>query len=238
MNSWDIRATRELIRSRFGREQAKLASPPIQSMLDRLKYARFHFYAAKDGFLAYVDDDLKARSLLEVWLTDDPVEADRNDRFHIEIGSHVLGCVQGIHAVADIAAHAAYYSLAIDTTDLVLPETAIANVSVVKLLKPNSSFSAVCRILKSIANDGNAQHIAALSNHAKHRSLISVGLHEDQTVTGTDRHALKFPAFSYKGKNYQPVQVLQLLESEVDRVGLATHQLGNAIHATLLTSAA
>jgi hypothetical protein len=238
MDNWHIAATRTLIQSQFGQAQLQLANPPLKSVLDRQEYVRFHYHEVKDRFVGYVKENLTDRGLIEaIWSGDEAAE-EKHQRFHVEIGAHVLACVQGLHAIADIAAHAAYYSLGLNLSATPLREAAINLASVVEEIRGVATLSRVASLLESLADGGEFKHIAALANHGKHRSLIAPGLHEDQTGKAEKRHWLQFGSFVFKGEVYPQVEVMPLLEREFNRGSRTFVDLGNEIHASLVARAA
>lgn len=238
MENWHISATRTLIQNQFGSEQLQLAILPLRSVLDRQEYVRFHYHEVRDKFDHYVEENLTDRSLIEVIWSGDESAEENHQRFHVAIGAHVLGCVQGLHAIADIAAHATYYSLGLNLSSSPLKKAAINVASVVGAVRSTPVLERVALLLESIAEGSDFKHIDALSNHGKHRSLISPGLHEDQTGEAENRHWLQFDSFEFKGTIYPQVEVMPLLAREFHRTSRAFVDLGNEIHQALVARAA
>lgn len=238
MHTWHIAHTRDLIRTIFGHDQLQLAAPSLRSVVDRLSYARFHYFETIDRFDKYVAENLATKSLLQVALSNDENEILDNHHFHIEVGAHVIGCVQSLHAIADIAAHATYYSLGMNLDPKPLKEATIDVKKILDRPEGRSKSASTKAILRRLSGEGDFNHIAALSNYGKHRSLIRVGMHEDQKATSAARHKLEFPWFQYKGTPYPQKEVYSLLRHEIDRISLAFVELGNAIHLSLEERAA
>jgi len=202
-------------------------------MIDRQEYAAFHYFEIKSLFADFVKTQLQDQSLLEaVFFGDDEVN-DKHNRFHIQVGAHALGCIQSLHALADIAAHAVYFSLSLNKAANPLPEQGVGFRSVLKLLEQDTALLAVTNQLAALEG-GQFLQLTALANHGKHRSIVRVGLSEDQTGIATQKHELRFPSFEYKGISYYETEVVSFLQCEFDRINHAIVDLGVSIHESLV----
>ena len=113
MSSWDLQEARSLSRQRFGQEQFNLATHSVGSTVDRREYARFHYHEAKDIIDTRLGTLQQEQRLFLVMLgggTDD--EQNEYEDSRVQLGAHVVACVQSLHAIADTFAHAIYFSLA------------------------------------------------------------------------------------------------------------------------------
>jgi len=113
MGRWDVEETRKHIRRLFGEDQLELAKPCLRSVVDRQTYARIHFQDAKAKLDFYTQTALQDTSLFEVTFGDSEGWVEFNN-FIREVGAHLTACVQSVHAVPDILAHALYYSLGLN----------------------------------------------------------------------------------------------------------------------------
>ncbi len=111
MEPWNIDETRQQIARLFGRHQLNLARDSLRSIDDRMTYAAIHYQDAVLLINTYVDENLKNASLIEVMHRDDEsLSADFN-LFIRKVGAHLIACIQSIHTLPDILAHAIYTRL-------------------------------------------------------------------------------------------------------------------------------
>lgn len=182
MGRWDIEETREHIRRLFGDDQLELAKPCLRSVVDRQTYARIHFQDAKAKIDSYTQTALQDASLFDVTFGDSEAWVEFNI-FLREVGAHLTACVQSIHAVPDILAHAIYYSLGLNQATGALKARDVCAGSVLRLLRRERQLSAITALLESLMSTDTFAHLAALANQAKHRSIVFPSLDEDLTHT-------------------------------------------------------
>ncbi len=108
---WDLNETRQLIRTRYGLDQLELARQSIGSIVDRREFARFHYHEAVDLLASDIDELFKSNELFPAMLGARDEHRDKYQECLFKIGAHVTACVQSMHAIADILAHALFYSL-------------------------------------------------------------------------------------------------------------------------------
>jgi len=150
-----------------------------------------------------------------------------------KIGAHVVACIQSLHAIADIMAHAVYYSLGMNRSDNALREANISTTTVLEKLGDSAELSTVHQLLTKLASGGRADHLAALSNYSKHRSIIRTAMTEDWTGEEPERHRLTLGGVSYKGKSFPDARVKDFITDEHDRIARLIVDTGNAMHAVL-----
>ena len=232
MTQWDMAETRNQIKRLYGHEQLAMAIPALRSVIDRRDYAHFHYHEANDLFLAFAQEHLDNEPLL--WVIH---QSDENfSEFHwliTRIGAHVVACIQSLHAIADIMAHAVYYSLGMNRSDGALREGNISATTVLEILGDYAELSIVRQFLTEMASGGRADHLAALSNYSKHRSIIRTAMTEDWTGEEPERHRLTLGGFSYKGKSFPDARVKDFVADEHDRIARLIVDTGNAMHAVL-----
>ncbi|MBK5913857.1 hypothetical protein CCR84_05885 [Rhodocyclus purpureus] len=204
MGCWEIEETREHIRRLFGDDQLELAKPCLRSVVDRQTYARIHFQDAKAKIDSYTQTTLQNASLFEVSFGDSEAWVDFNI-FIREVSAHLTACVQSIHAVPDILAHAIYYSLGLNQAVGALKARDICAGSVLKLLKREPLLNTIASLLDSLVSAEKFTHLAALTNQAKHRSIVFPTLNEDLTGTREKRHIVAFPAFVHDDRTFPQV---------------------------------
>ncbi|GGX09631.1 hypothetical protein [Undibacterium macrobrachii] len=132
MEPWNINETRQHIARLFGRDQLLVAKDSLRSIDDRMTYAAIHYQDAANLIDAYVNEHLKNASLFEVLYLDDENFSTDFNFFIRKVGAHLIACIQSIHTLPDILAHAIYYSLAINLTQKPIKERMITASSVGK----------------------------------------------------------------------------------------------------------
>lgn len=232
MARWEMEETRQHVRRLFGDDQLELSKPCLRSVVDRQTYARIHFQDAKAKIDSYIQTELQDASLFEVTFGDAEAWVEFNS-FIREVGAHLTACVQSIHAVPDILAHAIYYCLGLNFSACALKARDISAGSVLKLLKREPQFNAITSLLESLVNTDSYSHLAALSNQAKHRSIVFPSLNEDLTGARDKRHMVVFPAFVYEDTQYQQVFVNDFLAVEYERSSQGVVQTGIELNAVL-----
>lgn len=232
MARWDVEETRQHIRRLFGDEQLELAKPCLRSVVDRQTYARIHFQDARAKLDAYTQTALQEASLFEVTFGDSEAWVEFNI-FIREVGAHLTACVQSIHSVPDILAHAIYYSLGLNSAPGALKARDICVSSVLKVLRRDARYDGITSLLDSLVSAGTFSHLAALTNHAKHRSIVFPSMNEDMTGTRAKRHMVVFPAFNYDDNSYPQVFADDFISVEYERSSQCVVHTGIELNAVL-----
>lgn len=232
MGRWDVEETRKQIRRLFGEDQLELAKPCLRSVVDRQTYARIHFQDAKAKIDSYTQTALQDASLFEVTFGDAEAWVEFNI-FIREVGAHLTACVQSIHAVPDILAHAIYYSLGLNRSAGALKPRDICAGNVLRLLRRESQLNTVATLLESLVSAETFAHLAALANQAKHRSIVFPAINEDLTGTRERRHMVVFPAFAYDDSPYPLVFADDFLAVEYERSSQCVVNTGIELNAVL-----
>lgn len=228
---WDVKQTREHVRRIYGEEQLALVRPCLRSLADRQIYAQIHFRDAREKTGSYVQTRLEQSSLLETI-----ADAEAWDVFNVvirEIGAHLTACIQSIHAIPDILAHAVYYSLAFNLSPAFLNPRSITVGSVVRLLRVDQQLVALSDLLDELARGGAFPHLSALANLAKHRSIVFPALEEDSSGARDETHSVVFPEFERDGSTYPKVYAEELLALEHHRCSKLLVETGRALNALL-----
>ena len=237
MHLWDIDETRKHVLRLYGRFRLERARPALRSVADRLSYARIHIQALEAVIKTYLSPARRTQELGEIVFSDSEDAWNDFNLFLREVGAHATAGIQSLHAVGDLLSHAIYYSSAIDATEP-LEERKISVGTVVGRLKSRTNTDALCHSLSSLGPNGDFQHIAALSNRAKHRSLVLPSLSEDHTGQRAERLAVFIEAFTHDETNYPAVQAQAFLVAQFEAIGRRTNETGNELNAMLRHSAA
>ena len=234
MTAWDRDETRELVAFSYGKAQAELAYQSMNSTIDRQEYARYHYHNAKNLFDEYVGKLHSPESFVKVSLGGG--DEGKQDELHQciwEIGAHVTACVQSLHAIADILAHAIYYALCYNLKPSPLSERDIYLNAVKRKLEQTAEHNNLAHELASLASGDDFAYLGALANHSKHRSLIRSGLCVDLTGKKLEPYTLEFQEFIYDKKPYPRRAILPFLQSEFDRQSLRVFEAGNVLNSVL-----
>lgn len=229
---WNMSLTRRLIEDTFGRDQLTLARPSIKSVSDRLDYARYHYQEAMRLIAEFAQTYLANRSILDVASSNDEAEKSAFEELMTKLGAHTIACVQSVHTLPDILGHMLYFSIGLNRTS-VLKEESISAASVGKLLQKNALYSDLAKSLRQLNEEGAFDHLSALANHSKHRSIVQPQLNEDHTGFRNDRHEVRFSLFAYKGRVYPAISVKELLEPEYERCSKLVIRAGSDLNQIL-----
>lgn len=222
---WDLQETRQLIGDMFGKEQLLLARQSLNSTLDRLRFAGFHFHEAMERWDQH-HNDIKNFDPIHVVLGqgDEEVRHQRAERMD-ELSAHVQACVQSLHAIPDILAHGIYYSLALNIK-YSLSERKIAAWSISQKLALDPSLRRLDDLFRSIYSAGDFEYLDALNNHGKHRSIINTAVWSDLTGLAENPISLQFSDFKYSGANYSRRDIRPVLTDEYARISKGIVQCG------------
>jgi hypothetical protein len=233
MDHWNLEETRTHIARLYGQHQLELAKPCIQSVFDRQIYAQIHYKDARAKTDAYIRAELQETSLLEVTFGDSDEAWGKFNIFVRELGAHVTACIQSMHALPDILAHAVYYSLGLNITPVALKSRDVGAASVSKLLGSDAELSILRDLLTEFFKGGSFVHLSALANQAKHRSIVFPSLSEDWTGERKEPHLVIFPAFSYEGVYYPQISADNFLKAEYERCSGLVVNIGRSLNALL-----
>jgi hypothetical protein len=228
--TWNLKEARDLVESLYDKEQLELANPSLNSVIERRDHANIHWHNIRNLLNGFARQ-AKTRPLFAIALG---VDSKARDRYYLNIAkaqAYVIALVQSLHSIPDIYAHAIYYALALDKSDPLKEERFINAYTVADKLKAPDL--AVLRTLyRDMFEGGEFKHLAAISNHSKHRSVVQPSLNEDYTGT-KEKVRLEYPAFTFDGKDYPAVPVREFTEREYDRCAALIVTIGNALNEVL-----
>lgn len=234
MTTWDIAATNANVMLLFGSEQRSLAGDSVQSAVERAEYARYHYHEANELFAKFAQQHLTELPLIAVVFSqNDGVRSDFQMLMTM-VGANVVACLQSMHSLADILAHAVYYSLGENLRTEPLVKGAISAAAVADRIGNRPTLAEVHRLLSAVKGEGQFSHLSALVNYSKHRGILRTSVFEDMTGRAAQRHTLKLPKFEFKGKCYPDVDARLFVQQEFDRLSALLIELGNALNKALL----
>lgn len=234
MTVWSIEEAKNLVKTSYGKMQAELAYQSMGSTIDRQEYARYHYHNAKNLFDKYVGKLHSPENFVKMsWGGGDEGDQDEFHQCIWEIGAHVTACVQSLHAMADIFAHAIYYALGYNLKPSPLSERDINLNAVKRKLEQTAKHNNLAHELASLASGDDFAYLGALANHSKHRSLIRSGLYADLTGKKPNPYTLEFQEFTFDKTSYPRRPILPFLQSEFDRQSLRVIESGNVLNSVL-----
>jgi hypothetical protein len=217
---WHLGELRQRVTARFGSDQLAKLRPPLDSLEQRWRIARYHYYVVKRLVAGLAAWSRREGHLFAIVLGSAEQRA-RLDSVSLKITANVLACLQSLHAVADTFAHAAYFSLALDQDPTF--RTPIERLSIKTLLSAMLKTGQYPKLAESVCDLITHQdfcHIEAIVNHSKHRSIIEPNLHADGVEGISDDLTITFPRIDYKGSIYPERPVATFLEGEYVRENL------------------
>lgn len=234
MDTWSLHDTRNFVRHRFGVEQVELATQSLGSTIDRLEYARFHYHEVRELIETRIKPLQKSQRLLIAMMGAEHNEQQRRyDEARANVGAHVVACIQSLHAISDILAHAVYYSLGLNLQVDALSELQIAAGTVTVKLKANPNYLSLATSLEKLSSHEHSEYLKALTNQSKHRSLVKSVLWLDMTQEATKPMSLQFEDFSRGGKPYERREILPFLEGTFNQVSKIVIDTGVELNVVL-----
>lgn len=238
MQPWDLHHTYGLVERAFGRDQVALVKPCLQSVVDRQNFASYHFQETQRLLKSFKRKHLADKNLLlALHGARNPPARVPFEVLMIKAGAHATACVQAIHAISDILASGVYFATGLNLSTQPLADRDISINSVATLVKRTPSLANLADPVSRIAAGPQYEHLAALSNLSKHRTIIRTALNEDWTGKRKELHEFHLPAFSRATKSgqkhYPEVSFASLTEAEYNRLGFLVIEIGHEINAAL-----
>jgi hypothetical protein len=209
---WDVKALRDAVANAHGEELASKAYECAQSLAIRQDYIYYHYWEIKrllDNELTSTDSITVARDYI---LGKSPKKYNEFHWKRRQAEANLIALLQSIHASYDHLAHVIYFSLNFDAgAPLRIRQSGITIYRVANKLTPGQLQDAV----NSLIADSTLEHVAALVNTSKHRSIvtapITVSFEDD-----TQPHGLRFKAFEYKGLPYPAQWAMPFVNTAYD----------------------
>lgn len=229
---WDFQRTKELIFRRVKKGHLE-AVASLTSVIDRLDHARYHY-----GQITRPWADLLTRAQCseELWrmlgfgATRDELEVLAQDR--IARSANIVACTQALHSIPDTLAFAVFNCLEMPfPRGKSIDDVSVSSVS--SWLKYHPEGRRFRSVFGELTGAPAYRHLAALSNHAKHRSIIGDRVSADLTGKDDTPIRLYFKEFSFKRRHYPRMEALPLLQGEFNRINKLVLTCGNHISAYL-----
>lgn len=222
---WDNGETGELVLKLRGKQNWLRMQPSVRSVVDRTEFARYHYHETLGLLNSFVEENLRETSLLEVSF----FRGDEYGEFSnvmLQIRAHVTATIQSLHAIPDTCAHMLYYSPCLNETTGIPRSRGITSKSVLKQFEGKPELAKLHVLFSNLSQGQGFEHLNALANHAKHRSIVRPSLNEDWTGKRTEKHVLLFESFEYDQKPFPSVDVREFIQGEFDRIQPLTVDIG------------
>ncbi|TDF62227.1 hypothetical protein [Cupriavidus sp. L7L] len=234
MPTWDLEETRNLVRHQFGNgDQLDRSRECLGSVIDRCEHARFHYHEVRGILTNKLTCSPGESKLIALFGGKSREEQREFDSAVGNVSAHVVACVQSLHAIADIFAHAIYYSLGINLSSHPLNERKVGMRSVMERLQSVPSYRSLGETFGLLSTHEHQEYLNALANHSKHRSLVKPGLWLDMTSSASENFSLKFQRFEYEGIRYEEREVERFLEVAFNRISKIIVDTGNELNEVL-----
>lgn len=211
-----------------GQERAAELKLSVASVPQRYYFAKYHLDEANklvEGVTSTLDE-----MTMFAWMLDaSPYETNSINVVVFKAAAHLMACVQNLHLLGDLFGYAIHLAL----LDPILSARATIRTrspygsEVLARLSPESGLRDV---YSQLLNGGEAEYIKALSNCAKHRSLINPRFTMDFTGESNPPNGLKFQAFRYGKMDYPTTWAIPLLKGEIRRSGQLIESVGQALN--------
>lgn len=225
---WNIRETLDLVEARFGRPQRLLANASIQSTSQRVRFAHFHYHEVVDELEAY-RKELGDRLVIDAAFGIDRESREKYYAFMERAGAHALASVQSIHAVADLLAASVFMSLNLGAKGKAVDEHEITYQLTLDRLAPDPENATIVSLMKALKADAGFKHVDALSNKAKHSSIVRPVLSEDFTGSRDERVEVQFQDFERKGVTYPGASIADVLGPAYNLASKTMVDVGNEL---------
>ena len=236
MSGWNLFETHDLVRKRFDRKQELLVRDCTRSIVDRQNFGRFHYHEVLRLAKSFERKHLSEKLLFELHASDEIREAF--ERFIIKAGAHATACIQSVHAIPDILANALYYACGLNLSSAAIPELKVNVIEVVKALKRQPSSQALANTLSKTIEGPGWDHLSAISNMSKHRSVIQSSLNEDWIGKRKNHREIQFAIFERGGKQYWSKSLQDAIGPEYDRLSMLVTACGHELNRWLRETAA
>lgn len=231
IQGWDLKQTRDLVQTRFGRQQVELVSPCLNSIAERREYARYHYAETRHLLETYTSRFAGSHPLAAIFPSSIEEEQELQ-AFLVKTGAHALSCAQSMHSIADILGHAVYYSLYYNNRHFedIRSERDISVKKVCKLASTIPNHVKISCLLKAFLDDPEFKYLDALISHSKHRSIVRTGLWIDLATEESIPAQLQFQSFIRNNKPYPARLISSFLDTEFTRISNFLAVIGNEIN--------
>ena len=230
MTTWNLAALKDAVRKLYGPTQAKALTAPLNSVVQRGAFAKYHYSEAKRLLDAATAAHTEPSEIMQLLFGSDPASAAfQQARF--EAAAHVTACVQCMHATADTLAHAVYFALGMNLDPVMCLKPRQVTINNVMKRLPTGP---IRKLINELVDHEGFRYLSALSNHSKHRSIVDIPFSLDLTAM-PGPSGLKFAAFEYEDVEFPECWAMPALDAEYGRQSSLIIPIGQALNSNLIT---
>jgi hypothetical protein len=176
-----------------------------------------------------------------------PEEADASTAFRIVFGdqdtdwrsfevarkraeANLVACAESMNVVPDLLGHVIYFALGCNLDQRKLLARNVSLGSVLKRISNDPACSALVRKLHVLINHDDYRYLSDLVNTGKHRSIVAAPYSIDLTGEEERSHGVRFSAFEYDGRAYEPRWVKPFLDGEFTRRSTCLVAIGEEVN--------
>ncbi|MFO6419161.1 hypothetical protein ACLBKS_03045 [Hylemonella sp. W303a] len=232
MPQWDLKATRDLLKARYGPAQLACVADPLRAITVRFAHAGYHFAEVRRLLTENIDAKLPSVNIYELTFPGTKGWSDLQEGL-VKVEAHMIACAQAIHSVPDALAHVAYFAAGLNIPVHKLGEHVIGLKSLLKSsLLVGRGFASVHDSLDQLRQDPAFAILDALVNYGKHRGLPDPVLEVDPEGRA-EPYAMHFAPFEYRDRHHALTEVEKLLSPAYSAVNSTVIRTGQLIHAAL-----
>jgi len=233
MPSWDLEETLSLVERLHGRAQVYLLRSCLKSLDDRQFYAGYHYHEYKRLLCESIDAQLGEKHIFELTFPRNEESLARIATLEKKVGAHVVACVQSLHSLVDMFAHAICYAWALNLGERPLEERNITLNSVMKGISHVPPLLSIYEVFGNIRAHREFSYLSALVNHSKHRSIVEPVLSVSFLEDSGPPYTVKFSGFTYDGKAYDKRNVDEVIEPVYSWLSFQIAACGAPLNAAL-----
>jgi hypothetical protein len=230
VTTWNLAALKDAVRKLYGPTQTKALTPPLNSVVQRGAFAKYHYSEAKRLLDAATAAHAEPSEMMQLLFGSDPASAAfRQARF--QAAAHVTACVQCMHATADTLALVVYLALGMNLDPVMCLKPRQITINKVMKRLPTGPIQ---KLIKELVDHEGFRYLSALNNHSKHRSIVDIPFSLDLTAT-PGPSGLKFAAFEYDDVEFPECWAMPALDAEYGRQSSLIIPIGRALNSNLIT---
>jgi hypothetical protein len=203
--AWNLKELREDVESLYGKTQRELLSPSIETIVDKKFAATYHYRESE----RLIKEELKGKEsdafeITKLLIGINKEEYENFNLARMKAGANIIACLQSLHSLADVIAHAIYFALNMNND----PETAMR----ARKVNASSVLGKLNRVVgtdqikggfDSLINHNEFRYLSDIVNQSKHRSFVGTSFKVNLDSNKERSHGLEFNKFEYGEREYE-----------------------------------
>jgi hypothetical protein len=219
MPVWDINQTHLLVKQAYDLERAHKVRESAFSIRLKQEFVAYHNSELNRLKRSFDKRYPVTGKLFELHTQEGKrVIRPQFDRFILKASAHATAALQCLHSIPDMLAQVAYISLEPELKCKIGNEYRVNLSTVIKHLRSEQRFDEVTNELVNLNNGDEWEHLDAIANNCKHRSIVPTSLNHDLTGTRINLRELQTVAFSRGKKSYPSRSIHSLILTEYQRL--------------------